>query len=435
VIRKRKKEVRMNRPSLIRPLALYWMFAGALLGPTLALADLCTEAGLPATTSETFLGFGAATNGGNAFALNPFHVTSLAASGPGTLAEALSQGNRYVVFDVTGTIALRTGLLVKGANLTIDGCSAPAPGITLHGAGLYLHGSSDPFPACPGGCEVHDIIVRNLRVRNAAREGSHTDGFRIAYGAYNIVLDHVSAARSADANIDITERAHNVTVSWSIFAHPASTRNSLLAYQPSSVTMHHNLFLRANDREPAAGFDYEGAWPDPCYCPATPTCEAQCQNPTADPAQAATTLDFWNNVIWHWGGGRGTIVWYHAQSNILNNYYRAGRAGSGDNPDSLIVCSPVVPRAHVGDCFDDDPLAYAWAHVAGNFNPNLPSINTVGAGRVGTAFPGQPPTDTSACSAAQKVLSQGQRPYAGAGAVPLDEVDQANIAAVTLLGC
>jgi hypothetical protein len=425
----------MNRASLIRSLALYWVLAGALLGPPLALADLCTDAGLPATTSETFLGFGAATKGGNAFALTPFHVTSLAAAGPGTLAAAIAQGNRYVVFDVAGTIRLRQGLLVKAANLTIDGCSAPAPGITLRGAGLYIQGSSDPFPACPGGCDVHDIIVRNLRVRNAAHAGSHTDGFRVAYSAYNIVLDHVSAAHAADANLDITERAHNVTVSWSIFAHPASARNTLLAYRPSALTMHHNLFLRANDRNPAAGFDYDGAWPDPCYCPTGAPCELRCQNPTADPAQAATTLDFWNNVVWHWGGGRGTIVWYHSQSNVLNNYYRAGRAGSGDNPDSLIVCSPLVPRAHVGDCFDYDPLAFAWAHVAGNFDPALASLNNVGAGQVPTAFPGQPPTDASACAAANKVLSQGQSPYAGAGAVPLDEVDQANIDAVTLPGC
>src|SRR6266542_1659508 len=115
----------MNRNSVIRQLALCCLFAGALLRPVPAVANLCTDAGLPATTSATFLGFGAKTKGGNAYALSPFHVTSLAASGPHTLADAVSQGDRYIVFDVAGTITLKQGIVVKGANLTIDGCSAP----------------------------------------------------------------------------------------------------------------------------------------------------------------------------------------------------------------------------------------------------------------------------------------------------------------------
>src|SRR5262249_49860281 len=156
-------------------------------------------------------------------------------------ADAVSHSNRYIMFDPSltdTTITLRTGVLVTGANLTIDGCNAPYPGITLQGAGLYIHGSSDPYPACidssgnPIGCDVHDIIVRNIRVRHATGDARSSDGFRVAYSAYNIVFDHVSADYSGDGNIDITEHSHNVTVSWSIFSNPKSTHNSLLAYEP-----------------------------------------------------------------------------------------------------------------------------------------------------------------------------------------------------------
>src|SRR5262249_4934720 len=187
----------MNRNNVIRQLVLCCVFAAALLrsAPAVAdpaVADLCTDVGLPATTKATFPGF-AATQGGNRYAPGSpggtctsststsctYRVNSLAPSGFGTLADAVSQSNRYIVFDVPGTITLKQGIMVTGANLTIDGCSAPSPGITLTGAGLYIHGALDPYPLCTGGCNVHDIIVRNLRARSTI-----DDGFRVAYGAY-----------------------------------------------------------------------------------------------------------------------------------------------------------------------------------------------------------------------------------------------------------
>ena len=443
------KEIRMNRTSMIRHLALGCVLAGALLRPLPTLANLCTDQGLPATTSATFLGFGASTKGGNAYALTPFHVTSLEASGPGTLADAVSQGNRYIVFDKGGTIKLNRGILVLGANITIDGCSAPSPGITLYGAGLYLHGARDTS-LCNGGCDVHDIIVRNIRTRNTIfdvqPEPRGADGFRVAYGAYNIVFDHVSAQGAGDGNIDITEHSHDVTVSWSIFAAPAKVQlNSLLAYNEWQLTMHHNLFTKSFDRNPDSAFDYNSNWPDPCYCPANTDCGPTCLHPTSNPAQAQTTLDLWNNVVWDWDLGRGTIIWFRSQNNVINNYYYAPGA-EGDNLEGLIVCSAAVPAYSYARCYHGDPKTYSWAYVAGNYNPYLASqnidINTyVGAGNVNTdsrvkPFPmGQRRTSEDACTAAKSVISAGKSPYVGAGAVPIDSVDQTYLSAVTLPGC
>src|SRR5262249_31968766 len=159
----------------------------------------------------------------------------------------------------------------------------------------------------------------NLRARSTI-----DDGFRVAYGAYNIIFDHVSAYDAGDGSIDITEHSHHVTVSWSILANPAQKQlNSLLAYNESSLTMHHNLFTKAIDPNPDAAYDSNDHWPDPCYCPANTSCGLTCPNPTSDPSRAQTILDFWNNLVWDWDIGRGSLIWYHSQDNVINNYYYA----------------------------------------------------------------------------------------------------------------
>jgi len=449
----------MNRHSIIRHIVLCGALAGALVCPALVIADLCTNAGLPTTVNATYLGFGGGTKGGNLYATFStcasststscnYQVTRLAASGFGTLADAISQPNRYITFTVGGSISLSKGILLKGANITIDGCSAPSPGITLTGAGLYIHGPLDPSPACPGGCDVHDVIVRNIRTRATTSDRRSLlgpDGFRVAYGAHDIVFDHDSANGAGDGDIDVTENSYNVTVDWSIFSAPKSNHAIMFNYKPYLLTMNHDLIMKSADRNPYEGFDYDGTFPSPCYCPAGFNCNTpneQCSNSVSDPSLAQTTLDFWNNIVWNWGGGRGTITWYHAQSNIVNNYYNSP---GGDNPDGLIVCSDTVPSTAVGDCtgtvgtnafgekLSDVALYRSWAYVTGNFNPDLPSVNAVGSGAVATSFPGQPPSDPDACTAAKNVLGRGM--YPTAGALPLDTVDQANIAAVTLPGC
>ncbi|HEX4149889.1 MAG TPA: hypothetical protein VHY20_12915, partial [Pirellulales bacterium] len=87
-----------------------------------------------AAAGETALAFpgaegaGRFTTGGRGGAV--VHVTNLKAEGPGSLAEAVSEGNRIVVFDISGIVdlasekngKLRAGkILVEKPNITIAG--------------------------------------------------------------------------------------------------------------------------------------------------------------------------------------------------------------------------------------------------------------------------------------------------------------------------
>jgi pectate lyase len=307
--------------------------------------------------AQTYQGFGAGTPGGTGGAT--VHVTNLNNSGPGSLREAVSQGNRTVVFDVGGEIILTDYVYVLGAFVTIDGFTAPAPGITLRSRGLIIRGNRG----------AHDVIVRGIRVRNSA-----IDGIQIAYGAYNVVIDHVSSTGSLDGNIDITENSHDVTVSWSIIG--GNAKNMLVKYNPSRVTLHHNVLMEGLNRNPQLRIDDAGG--------------------------VATTItgDVRNNVIANWDNGYGTLVYEGAWANLVNNYYTTSHK-------AVSVLS-------------------ARAYVAGNLSAD--GVNLNGAGNEARPFPSAPVTTQDACTAARLVL-------AGAGVRPLDSVDQLFLSRIAVPSC
>jgi pectate lyase len=249
------------------------------------------------TGPSPFQGFGAGTRGGADGAV--FRVTTLDDNGdtlhpvPGSLRDAVSQRNRMIVFDVAGTIALKTFLWVQADHITIDGFSAPPPGITLTQYGIILRGNRG----------AHDIVLRGLRIRDILRSptsDTQWDGIQIANGAFNILVDHVSVHGADDGSIDITERAHDVTVSWSIIGPPNSGKNMLVKYGASRVTLHHNVFAHAATRNALIEKDDESA------------------------AATEITVDMRNNLVW--GFAVGTLVARRATANVVNNYYSTAGA-------------------------------------------------------------------------------------------------------------
>ncbi|HEU6449022.1 MAG TPA: S8 family serine peptidase [Verrucomicrobiae bacterium] len=89
---------------------------------------------------------------GNPITNTVYHVTTLDDSGGGTLRDAVSSGNRTIVFDVAGMIFLQSPLIITNSYLTIAGQTAPRNGITVAGKMTEFTG-------------VHDVIVRDIRFR------------------------------------------------------------------------------------------------------------------------------------------------------------------------------------------------------------------------------------------------------------------------------
>ena len=184
-------------------------------------------------------GFGSDTVGG--LGGEPYVVTSLADSGPGTLRDAVSQSNRYVTFAVGGTIELEETLRITGSAITIDATEAPSPGITITAAHsgvvaalLDLRGASH-------------IIVRNIRVIDAP-DTDTGDNLRIWEYAHHIVIDHCSFRRAGDGNVDIVRDAHDITIQWCILAD--TVKNSLIAERCYNISLHHNLYTLGDERNP-----------------------------------------------------------------------------------------------------------------------------------------------------------------------------------------
>jgi hypothetical protein len=258
-----------------------------------------------------------------------FVVTSLAADGPGTLADAVSQPNRIVVFDVSGIIDLHGKKLeLTQPNITIAGQSAPGEGICLKHGTLRISASN--------------IIVRHLRIRRGFIEegntgdsveinpkdpgyvkpkfrGSDKDQAQEKLSAgeklkplHSIVLDHVSASWATDENltmsghIDRVHAQHCLIAEGLDYANPKQTPTqhafgSLLGGAGSAtiVGMHHCVYAHHRRR--------------------TPQCSAGdgSGNPPA-------LVDFRNNTIYDSIEAFSHTGNHPIRMNFIANYYKPG---------------------------------------------------------------------------------------------------------------
>jgi pectate lyase len=191
-------------------------------------------------------GFGAAITGGRGGRV--IKVTTLAATGPGSLQAALDEsGPRIIVFAVSGVITADV-IEVTNGDATIAGQSAPGAGITIQGrfVGAYTE-------------DVQNIVVRHLRVR-PEYDGSAGEQFDAVQFSMNrfVILDHLSVSFGVDENVDLYS-AQDITVQWSTIessatdGHPEGEHNYGLINGPDGVraSIHKNLFAHNKNRNPA----------------------------------------------------------------------------------------------------------------------------------------------------------------------------------------
>ncbi len=216
-----------------------------------------------------------------------YKVTNLNDSGTGSLRDALSSGNRIIIFEVGGVIKINSPLVVK-ANTYIAGQTAPGEGITIYGDGISLSGADNS-------------ICRYIRVR-AGKESTREDALGLANGQ-NIIFDHVSVSWGNDEVFSVTsdktaKDSRNITiqnciVSQGLLGHSAGG----LCEPDGEITVYRTLFINNTTRN----FKMKG------------------------------TTQYVNNIVYNWKGDGGHIMGGGSTSphygNAVGNYFITGPGG------------------------------------------------------------------------------------------------------------
>lgn len=177
-------------------------------------------------------GFGASATGGRGGTV--YHVTNLNDSGDGSFRDAVSSGNRTIVFDVGGYVVLQSPVSVA-SNVTIAGQTAPGDGIGLMGGEVSFSGKTN-------------IIVRNVRFRQGNLDPlTGKSAVNIGKGS-NIIFDHCSFEYGQWDTLDAVGTV-NFTVQNSILANPIGQQfGAHVETGPS--TFYRNLWVNGHNRQP-----------------------------------------------------------------------------------------------------------------------------------------------------------------------------------------
>lgn len=287
---------------------------------TRSAASQDLDLGLPAHEQDGVIrafpgaeGAGMYTTGGRGGKI--IHVTNLNDSGPGSLRAAISERvPRIIVFDVAGTIELKSTLKINTGDVSILGQTAPGDGICLKNYEL--------------GIGADNVIIRYLRIRPGDMAGN--DGLD-ALGArdmQNIIIDHCSMSWSTDecASFYVNK---NMTMQWCLMyeslrngKHNKGSHGYGGIWGGAPASFHHNVLAHHDSRNPR--FDGPEQYAD----------QEQGRQSAKDKGIVSTNrlLDFRNNVVYNfcnYGGYGGVGI----SMNYIGNYYKWG-------PASVMGCGP-----------------------------------------------------------------------------------------------
>jgi autotransporter-associated beta strand protein len=325
------------------------------------------------------LGFGANATGGRNGTV--YHVTTLADSGTGSFRDAVSQGNRIIVFDVGGYINLQTAVSAS-SSLTIAGQTAPGGGIGIMGAEVSFYGQNN-------------IICRHVRFRqgdiNNGSDSSNQGESAINLGATsstspatNMIFDHISVAFGSWDSVDAVNTAY-FTVQNSIIADPIYQQFGA-HHEGASASWIRNIWANAHNRQPLA---------------------------------KANTI-YINNVIYNYQAGYtcGNTGGFFSHD-IINNYFITGPSTTSAGDDfyqidanqSIYATGNLLDSSANGtlggsetDPYQGGPvLTSPWSPVT----TTIPTYSTVAAYRIDVSLSGTFPRDQVDSQVIDDVTSLG----------------------------
>jgi hypothetical protein len=230
-------------------------------------------------------------------------VTNLNDSGPGSLREAIMQkGKRIIIFKISGTIPLKSELIISNGKLTIAGQTAPGEGICIKNFQTTIN--------------TQDVIIRFLRFRLGDEEKQEADALSIM-NSKNVIVDHCSFSWGIDEVISFYDN-ENTTLQWCIIAealnnsfHRKGEHGYGGIWGGKNASFHHNLLAHNNSRNPRFNGSRTATSPDEEFA------------------------DFINNVIYNWGinssyGGED------GNYNLIANYYKSGAATKKNIRDRIV---------------------------------------------------------------------------------------------------
>lgn len=216
------------------------------------------------------------------------HVTNLNDSGAGSFRDAVSHTGRIVVFDVGGTINLKSDVSVNG-NITVAGQTAPGGGgITLKGGKIGMAGDN--------------IIIRFVSSRPGENGSSECDAWGGSKGS-NSMIDHCSIGWANDEQWGLYAGTQQ-TVQYSIIGpancisyHSKGAHGFGIMLGAGHDSWHHNMIAHNISR------NFRGK------------------------IGGTATLDYVNNVIFNWG--YQTAYGTFGRVNYVNNYFKKGLSTKG----------------------------------------------------------------------------------------------------------
>ncbi len=183
------------------------------------------------TGAERLEGFGSRTRGGEGG--REVWVTEATTEAlRNAILDVNKTGNAILRFDVREPIMVRRPLPY-----------VTAPYVTIDGRGATIDGSDLRNEVALIDVRAHDVIVRNLRLRNGY------DNLRAqSEDAHDVVFSHVSSTGAMDDGLSIAGGAHDVTAQYLFLA--GNTRSVFCKDGGTNLSLHHTWIQKGWIRSP-----------------------------------------------------------------------------------------------------------------------------------------------------------------------------------------